>query len=769
MIGAMFKAAKISARRLLAAAALCAAACGAARAQDFSIKVESLRCEGRSDPQAVDTERPMLSWLILAEGNPGPPRGVVQTAWQILAARSPDALARNEGNLWDSGRVESGDSIQVPYAGTPPPHSGDCWWKVRVWARDAAGRETLSPWSRPAFWRRGPSHELKTRGWIQPPPAPAGADSLPAWAVRREFVIEKEISRAVVYYSSTGFCELFINGERIGDGIGLPAAADAAFRIYHLSHEVSRRVAPGKNTIGLALGPGWLPDGKTPSAWLVLLAGHPDGSATLITPDKSWKGAYTPSLAWRGHAMSGGAPETAWARPGFDDSAWSGVSEVAAPRGILAAQVIPPARASGEEAAVSAAETSPGQWRFDFGRVLQGRPRVTGSGFSAPGVSIIPLLGGSPAPGCEQGWIARGEAETGFEPRFAIARFDAVEARGLAPGPAAAVAVKISDDIRTSSSFTCSDPDYEAAFHARRNALAAGCFGFPSDLGDGPAPRGRLAGRAGLIAGDLLMFDCAPLVKKWLADLLDAQRPDGSLPEWAPPLGNPSEADWRGSFAVVTVPLALHAITGDRRPLESSAPAIEAFLRKHEAAVASAENTGQPGGRAALALAELALRLARAGESAGAAPEEAGSEGPAADLFDNVLGAAPGASHIMRAGGIRPDPLRPGFKRAIIRPEFSGGMEWANAGFLSPHGWFRCSWAKQRGGGETIRIRVEIPPNASASVRLPCPPENVSESGGPVAEAPGIQAAAREDAGTVLLAGSGTYEFAALLPPPAAP
>ncbi len=739
-----------------------------ATGQTVALKVESLRCEGRSDPQAVDTERPMLSWLILAENSADPPRGVVQTAWQVLAANSPDALARNEANLWDSGRVESKNSIQNPYGGTPPPFSGDCWWKVRVWAKDVTGAETVTPWSRPAFWRRGVSPDLKSKGWIRLEPPPADADVLSAWAVRREFILEKEISRAVAYYSSTGFCELFINGERIGDGAGMPAIADFYSRMYHLSEEITRRVAPGKNTIGLALGPGWLAHGQEPAAWLLLFVDHPDGSRTSIATDKSWRGAYLPSLAWRGHSMGAGITETSWARVGFDDSGWSQVVEIPPLGGILAAQTILPARSSGEKPAVSATEIAPGHWRFDFGQILQGRPRIIGSSPSPPGLLCIPQLHGSPSTGIGHSWRSRGEPEVAFEPRFAISRFDSVEVHGLASGPAQAVAVKISDDIKISSSFNCSNSSIVAEFNARREALAAGCFGVPSELDDGPLPRGRLAGRASRIAGDLLLFDCAPLAKKWFADLLDSQRPNGSFPEWAPPRDNPDEADWRSSLSVVTVPLALYAITGDRRALESAVPAINMFLGWSKDKLEAEFEEGDLSGRVALDLTKLALDLSQRGVE----PSEDGEASlAAANLFDPVLGSAPGASHIMRIGGLRPDPLHPGFKRALIMPEFADGMEFASTAFLSPHGWFRCSWNRHsEGTTKTIKMHIEIPPNSSAVAALPFNPEQLTEKGQPIAEATGIKLQNSQATRSIFLIGSGIYTISAsTLPPPATP
>ena len=62
----------------------------------------------------VDVAQPRLSWTLRSDR-----RGAGQTAYQVLVAADPKKLAADEGNLWDSGRVASPQSIQVAYAGKP--------------------------------------------------------------------------------------------------------------------------------------------------------------------------------------------------------------------------------------------------------------------------------------------------------------------------------------------------------------------------------------------------------------------------------------------------------------------------------------------------------------------------------------------------------------------------------------------------------------------------------------------------------------------------
>ena len=65
--------------------------------------------------------------------------------------RSPELLAKDQGDLWDSGKVASDQSIQVEYAGKPLESGRLCHWKVRVWDKDGKP----SAWSAPAGWSMG--------------------------------------------------------------------------------------------------------------------------------------------------------------------------------------------------------------------------------------------------------------------------------------------------------------------------------------------------------------------------------------------------------------------------------------------------------------------------------------------------------------------------------------------------------------------------------------------------------------------------------------
>lgn len=110
------------------------------------LQVQDLRCEYRINPAGIDAAEPKLSWKLLSTAS-----GAMQKAYQILVASSAEALAQDQADVWDSGRVPSDQSVHVPYSGNLLASRQQCFWKVRVWD----GKNQVSAWSEPAHWSMG--------------------------------------------------------------------------------------------------------------------------------------------------------------------------------------------------------------------------------------------------------------------------------------------------------------------------------------------------------------------------------------------------------------------------------------------------------------------------------------------------------------------------------------------------------------------------------------------------------------------------------------
>src|SRR5438105_5301189 len=93
------------------------------------VAVERLRCEYLENPLGIDSAQPRLSWIIKSEQ-----RNQKQTSYQIRVAPTKANLdARDARLLWDSGKVDSDESIGVLYAGERLASMQSYFWKVRLW------------------------------------------------------------------------------------------------------------------------------------------------------------------------------------------------------------------------------------------------------------------------------------------------------------------------------------------------------------------------------------------------------------------------------------------------------------------------------------------------------------------------------------------------------------------------------------------------------------------------------------------------------------
>jgi alpha-L-rhamnosidase len=122
------------------------------------LRATGLRCEHLVDPIGVDDRTPLLGWVVESEEP-----DQVQTAYQILVASDEKLLKRKKGDLWDSGKIESDQTVDVEYGGNELIDHQRCFWKVRVW--DTQGR--MSDWSDVGRWSVGMGPEAwRGTKWI---------------------------------------------------------------------------------------------------------------------------------------------------------------------------------------------------------------------------------------------------------------------------------------------------------------------------------------------------------------------------------------------------------------------------------------------------------------------------------------------------------------------------------------------------------------------------------------------------------------------------
>lgn len=384
---------------------------------------------------------------------------------------------------------------------------------------------------------------------------------LPARYLRNEFPVEKKIARATVTFSGLGLSELYVNGKKVGDHVLSPAFAQYNKRAFDVTYDVTHDLRVGGNALGVILGNGRFYADRSkvyagtvnfgfPKLLLNLHLDYTDGSTSEIISDESWKlTADGPILAnndYDGEQYDARKEFPRWSEAGFNDSKWQSAKLVSAPGGELSAEMMEPIRVTGTLKPVSMKELRPGVFIFDMGQNMVGWCRLLVSG---PGGTRITLrhaetlkpdgslyMANLRGAQMTDSYILRGEGKETWEPRLTSHGFRYVEMTGF-PGRPKLDSLEgrvVNDDLRTAGEFFCSNALLNRIYQAIVWGTRGNYRSIPTDCPQRDERHGWLGDRSEESRGETYLFDNSKLYAKWLQDMADAQKPDGSVPDIAP-------------------------------------------------------------------------------------------------------------------------------------------------------------------------------------------------------------------------------------------
>jgi alpha-L-rhamnosidase len=109
--------------------------------------------------------------------------------------------------------------------------------------------------------------------------------------------------------------------------------------------------------------------------------------------------------------------------------------------------------------------------------------------------------------------------------------------------------------------------------------------------------------------------------------------------------------------------------------------------------------------------------------------------------------------------GIQPDAGNPGYTHLTFAPQPGGGLTSARASYRSAQGVIGSDWDLDARGD--MRLRLTVPANTTATMRIPAPGRHaVTEGGRPAEQADGVRFVRMDGAVAVFEIGSGSYSFA---------
>ncbi len=583
--------------------------------------VTNLRCEYRENPLGVDAARPGFSWELQSDR-----QNILQTAYRIIVADDSSLLQKNGGNIWDSKKIMSGTSIQVPYNGPPLQSAKIYFWKVIVWDNNG----NTSNRSITAYWQMGllTTADWKSASWIGYDALPdsnkiipyAHGDGKKEWGTRRDilplirknFSVAKPVKKATAFISGLGHFDMSINGEKTGDHFLDPGWTQYSKHALYVTFDITNQLQQGNNTMGVMLGNGFYYIGGERYRKLTGAYGYPamicrviieytDGSTNDIISDASWKTAPSPivfSSIYGGEDYDANLEQADWNRPAFDDSKWKRIVIAGGPP-VLDAQIAEPLKIMQHFSPVKKTFIKTGAWVYDLGQNFSGIPSITVSGKKGDTVRITPAelvrQDGSPdqdASGdpCYYTYILKGSGKESWHPQFSYYGFRYVQVQGAVPaGETNANQLPVIDNIE--------------GLHTRNSAAVAGNFSSSSQLFNQTSelinwaiksntasvftdcPHREKLGwleQTHLVGSSIQYnFNIASLCRKVIKDMMNAQTTDGLIPEIAPEYVQFTEPfrdspEW-GSAAII-VPWYNYQWYADKQTLEKAYPMMQRYI-----------------------------------------------------------------------------------------------------------------------------------------------------------------------------------------------
>jgi alpha-L-rhamnosidase len=569
--------------------------------------VHRLRTETLENPQAIDRQHPRLSWQLASEQ-----RGIVQQAYHILVATSPEQLANNRGDAWDSGKILSGQSVLVPYAGKALRSRDQLYWKVKVWTNKGE-----SEWSEPAQWAMGLLYYNDWQGrWIGfdrafPGDVETKFSRLSARYFRKSFATQRSISEARLYIIGLGLYELYLNGQKVGDQVLSPTPTDYTKNVKYNSFTVTDYLRQGDNTVGVVLGNGRyyamrqhekpykIKTFGYPKLLLQLEIRYADGSVEIVKTDDSWKGTPDGPIRtnneYDGEEYDARKELTGWSSPGYNDSQWLPAEYVQEPRGEFESQHNPNMKINHTVTPVAINELRPGVFIMDMGQNMVGwlRMKVRGKAGDQVTLRYAEILDDKgelnranlrDAINTDR-YTLRGGGEESWEPTFSYRGFQYVEITGYPGTPTLSdfEGQVIYDAMDQIGSFESSDKLLNQIYKNAWWGINGNYKGMPLDCPQRNERQPWLGDRSTPAKGESFLFDNHALYAKWLDDIRYSQRADGAIPDVAPAFWRyySDNMTWAGTYLMVAD--MVYRQFGDSMVIRHHYPHMKRWLNYMEA------------------------------------------------------------------------------------------------------------------------------------------------------------------------------------------
>ena len=536
------------------------------------IKPHSLTVgEFYENPIGYNLEDLTFSWKLPQGDN------VSQSAYQIIVGTSPDL---SKGIVWDSGKVESSQSVKIPY-----PNKVDVrqklYWKVKVW--DNHNNE--SKFSDINFFEAGINSEDWNANWLSSPDNPEPQDTeipfmgdrmklkyrtIPPSYFRKEFELKNDIKKARLYLTCRGIAKSYLNGEIIGDDYWSTGWTEYAIRAQSNTYDITKNLKKGKNAVGIALADGWYCGTQAwcyivraknpplerfkPDVMLQIEVEYIDGTKETIATDSSWKFSYGARLSadiYDGEIYDSRKEFIGWTSPNFNDVSWQTpqLEKYNNKTPLIEPRRCEPIKCTKVFEATKITKTGNGTFLLDFGQNFAGIPELDmpalPSGTEVKIECAEILVDGKfykknyTTAKSTDIYISNGKPFK-WKPMFTYHGFRYLQVSGL-PNDFNLTKQNVKGLVlrtasRMAGTFECSDPLVNKLQSNIQWGQRSNFFSTPTDCPQRAERMGFTGDAQVFMPTALFNMNLNAFFMKWMTDLNDAQSKEGIYPYYAPNL-----------------------------------------------------------------------------------------------------------------------------------------------------------------------------------------------------------------------------------------
>jgi alpha-L-rhamnosidase len=286
-----------------------------------------LRTDDLASSLGLDDPFPRFAWQLRDTR-----RGARQTAYRIQVATKPDLLSAGKPDAWDSGRLESSQSLGVVYHGAALVPSTRYYWRVLAWDQngepypdsEAASWETgllsqdgwRAQWIGYQTWEEAAVRSAAASWITTPDSSELSTTRAPEQQVGYllPFTLSSPVRRAFLFVTGEDVASAWVNGKQAAIGAPLPPWKQLPWKKY-VQVDVTKQLQTGANVLAVEIthyvvNPNGMAGKDPPPMSATLVAQLADGSVVHFASgtDSGWKVSIHPAEGW----TSSNAEDASW-------------------------------------------------------------------------------------------------------------------------------------------------------------------------------------------------------------------------------------------------------------------------------------------------------------------------------------------------------------------------------------------------------------------------------------------------------------------------